>query len=108
MSFTGGFSSGSGGVGIKGDSAYDIAIKNGFEGTELEWLNSLKGADGADGAKGDKGDKGDSGAKGDKGDNGIDGKDGVGIENITYDSETSSFIFHLTDGKTINVEIPQA
>lgn len=30
-------------------SAYDIAVKNGFQGTEQEWLQSLKGADGKDG-----------------------------------------------------------
>lgn len=38
--------------GTKGDSAYQIAVKNGFEGTEEKWLESLKGD------KGDKGDKG--------------------------------------------------
>ena len=31
-------------------SAYEVAVKNGFEGTEAEWLESLKGE------KGDKGD----------------------------------------------------
>ena len=31
------------------DSAYDIAVKNGFIGTEKEWLQSLHGADGKDG-----------------------------------------------------------
>ncbi len=30
-------------AGIKGESAYDIAVKNGFVGTEKEWLKSLKG-----------------------------------------------------------------
>ena len=30
------------------ESAYDIAVKNGFTGTEQEWLQSLKGADGDD------------------------------------------------------------
>ena len=30
------------------DSAYDIAVKNGFTGTEAEWLQSLKGDDGKD------------------------------------------------------------
>ncbi len=30
----------------KGDSAYQVAINNGFEGSELEWLESLKGVDG--------------------------------------------------------------
>lgn len=29
-----------------GLSAYEVALKNGFEGTEEEWLASLKGADG--------------------------------------------------------------
>lgn len=30
-------------------SAYDIAVKNGFKGTEEEWLESLRGEDGKDG-----------------------------------------------------------
>lgn len=29
--------------GLEGKSAYDIAVDNGFEGTEEEWLESLKG-----------------------------------------------------------------
>ena len=33
-------------VGADGKSAYDIAVDNGFEGTEDEWLESLKGKDG--------------------------------------------------------------
>lgn len=35
-----------------GDSAYQIAVKNGFTGTEQEWLDSLKGANGTDGQNG--------------------------------------------------------
>lgn len=34
----------SGAGALKGDSAYDIAVKNGFKGTEAEWLENLKGA----------------------------------------------------------------
>ena len=30
----------------RGLSAYEIAVKNGFEGTESEWLSSLRGQDG--------------------------------------------------------------
>ncbi len=30
-------------------NAYDVAVKNGFKGTQEEWLESLKGANGADG-----------------------------------------------------------
>jgi hypothetical protein len=33
----------------KGESAYDIAVKNGFKGSEKEWLESLTGKDGKDG-----------------------------------------------------------
>lgn len=36
-------------------SAYDIAVKNGFVGTEVEWLESLKGENGRDGQKGKDG-----------------------------------------------------
>ena len=35
-----------------GKSAYQIAVDNGFEGSEEEWLFSLQGEDGADGTNG--------------------------------------------------------
>lgn len=60
--------------GANGKSAYEVAVDNGFEGTEAQWLASLKGADGspgATGAKGDKGDKGDTGATGPQGPAGV-------------------------------------
>jgi hypothetical protein len=62
---------GGGEPGPEGKSAYDVAVENGFLGTETQWLLSLKGEPGP---KGDKGDPGaDSivpGPKGDKGDPG--------------------------------------
>ena len=48
----GGSSGGGNGGGADGKSAYEIAVENGFVGTEAEWLDSLHGADGADGADG--------------------------------------------------------
>jgi hypothetical protein len=42
-----------GGAGSAGKSAYELAVENGFVGTEQEWLESLKGQDGADGADGE-------------------------------------------------------
>lgn len=42
--------SGSGTPGKDGKSAYEIAVSKGFEGTEEEWLASLKGYPGEDGA----------------------------------------------------------
>lgn len=56
-------------AGVRGLSAYEVAVSAGYTGTQAQWLASLKGATGA------KGDKGDTGAKGDKGDPGADGKD---------------------------------
>lgn len=66
--------------GADGLSAYEIAQNNGFEGTQTEWLASLKGdrgetgLQGIQGEKGDKGDTGEQGEKGDTGDTGADGK----------------------------------
>lgn len=45
----------SGAQGIQGLSAYQVAVQHGFEGTEAEWLISLKGEKGERGPKGDTG-----------------------------------------------------
>lgn len=45
-----------------GKSAYEIAVENGFEGTEEEWLASLQGPPGQPGDTGKQGEKGDPGA----------------------------------------------
>lgn len=44
--------------GADGKSAYELAVENGFEGTEEEWLESLKGESGKNGESGEKGDTG--------------------------------------------------
>ena len=46
--------------GESGKSAYDLAVENGFKGTEVEWLSSLKGKSGADGVPGQDGKAGKS------------------------------------------------
>lgn len=53
--------------GKNGESAYEIAVRNGFEGTEAEWLESLKG---------------DTGTAGKDGTDGKDGKDGYTLDDI--------------------------
>lgn len=81
----------------RGKSAYEIAKENGFNGTETEWLASLKGEPGAPGASGKDGENGKTpyvgdngnwfvgsddtgkpsrGAKGDKGEPGAKGEPG--------------------------------
>ncbi|MBQ7798936.1 MAG: collagen-like protein, partial [Oscillospiraceae bacterium] len=72
-----------------GASAYEIAVKNGFEGTEAEWIDSLQGPQGDQGLqgiqgekgepgpRGPQGEKGETGATGAPGKDGADGKDGI-------------------------------
>jgi hypothetical protein len=63
---------------VKGDpgaSAYEVAVANGFVGSEAAWLESLRGRDGTDGEDGES-IKGDPGPKGKDGRDGKDGKDG--------------------------------
>jgi hypothetical protein len=64
---------GAGTKGDAGDSAYDIAIENGFIGTETQWLESLKGDDGPPGLQGPPGETGATGPQGPKGDKGNPG-----------------------------------
>lgn len=88
---------GGGGVGPQGpqgDSAYRVAVNNGFAGSEQDWLASLRGADGqdgrdgrdgrdgldgVDGRDGERGERGEKGGKGDRGEPGAPGT-GDGVE----------------------------
>lgn len=81
-----GYLSGEGAPGEPGKSAYQVAVDNGFIGTEAQWLASLVGADGpqglpgqdgATGPKGDQGDQGPAGADGAAGPQGPPGEDGI-------------------------------
>ena len=63
--------------GPEGRDAYSVAVKNGFSGSEEEWLKSLKGEQGPKGDEGPQGPMGPQGPKGDKGDTGKRGPQGV-------------------------------
>ena len=56
--------------GEKGSSAYQIAVEQGYQGSESDWLSSLKG---------DKGEKGNTGAKGNPGQDSAEGKSAYAI-----------------------------
>lgn len=56
--------------GTDGKSAYQIAVEQGYQGSESDWLSSLKG---------DKGEKGNTGAKGNPGQDGAEGKSAYAI-----------------------------
>ncbi len=68
---------GSGPAGPAGDSAYQIAVNNGFSGTEQQWLASLKGDAGPMGPQGPAGIDGAPGPQGPAGTNGVDGATGA-------------------------------
>ncbi len=61
----------------RGESAYDIAKRHGFEGSEGEWLESLRGEAGKDGTDGQAGKDGVDGTDGEDGKDGADGTDGA-------------------------------
>lgn len=63
--------------GDPGQSAYQLAVSNGFTGTEDDWLASLKGNNGKPGPQGPQGIPGPKGDKGDTGKDGKPGKDGT-------------------------------
>src|SRR5690606_20222970 len=58
-------------AGLTGLSAYQIAVNNGFSGTEAEWLTSLQGTNGIDGADGQ---------------DGVDGIDGLSVYQIALNN----------------------
>lgn len=67
---------GGGGAGGAGESAYEIAVRNGFEGSEEEWLESLQGEPGPQGPQGETGPQGARGATGATGPQGPQGPQG--------------------------------
>lgn len=93
---------------VQGKSAYEVAIENGFIGTEADWLTSLKGQQGEkgeqgiQGLKGDKGDTGEQGIQGEKGEPGERGQQGLKGdkgEPFTYEDFTEEQLASLKGEK---------
>ena len=63
-------------VGKDGKSAYEVAVDEGFEGSERRWLESLKGEQGPIGLQGEQGIQGEQGPVGPQGEQGIQGEQG--------------------------------
>ena len=115
--------------GEAGESAYEIAVRNGFTGTEAEWLDSLKGEKGADGKDGAEGAAGADGADGADGANGktayelavdngftgteaewiasLNGKDGVdgsiNFDTVTFGKDAEGYL--TINGWKTNVKV---
>jgi hypothetical protein len=65
------------GGGASGASAYELAVTNGYSGTEAQWLASLIGPTGATGTTGATGSQGPQGATGPQGIQGLTGATGA-------------------------------
>ena len=119
----------------RGKSAYEVAVENGFSGTETEWIASLKGEPGAPGAPGkdgengktpyvgdngnwyigaddtgkpSRGEKGEKGEKGDKGAQGIQGEQGIqGVQGEKGDKGDTGATPNLTIGTVTTLEAGQ-
>jgi hypothetical protein len=75
------------GTGENGLSAYQVAVANGYLGTEQEWLASLVGPQGPSGADGEQGIPGADGAAGAAGADGAQGPQGIqGIQGVKGDT----------------------
>lgn len=113
--------------GSDGMSAYQIAVKGGFKGSEQDWLQSLKGQKGDSGLAGKDAPtiisvKFENGQltftlsdnssvstpltlpKGEKGDAGLPGKDAPKITNVTLNGNILTF--DLSDSSTYSVNLP--
>lgn len=90
--------------GKDGLSAYEIAKENGFVGTVVEWLESLKGADGQPGKDGVDGKNGIDGKDGRDGADGRDGVDGITPDMSEYPttSAVELIIQKITNPLSVN------
>ena len=87
--------------GTDGKSAYQIAVEQGYQGSESDWLSSLKGNKGEKGDPGNRGLQGVPGEKGEKGDAGVAGKDGFSpIANVVKDGSAVTITITDVNGTT--------
>lgn len=82
-----------------GKSAYAIAVAHGFQGTEQEWLNSLRGPQGPQGEPGRNGIDGINGEQGLQGIQGPPGAPGKDGKPFTYDMFTQEQLVALKGQK---------
>lgn len=99
--------------GREGKSAFEIAVENGFSGTEDEWLKSLKGKQGVRGLPGPQGIAGIS-VHGKDGRDGRDGRDAPYVTDIYVDpirADEVVFVFEFSDDTVIRsnpVKLPRS
>ena len=94
--------------GADGQSAYELALSEGFVGTLPEWLESLKGADGIDGTNGQDGAPGADGADGvdgTNGTNGTDGTNGVDAPEVMIQGSPDNSVWGVVDATSVYIRL---
>lgn len=91
---------------IQGQSAYEVAVTEGFVGTIDEWLATLTGEPGPAGPQGDPGEQGPQGDPGPQGPQGPVGPDGQDL-NYTHQQNLAALVWVVTHnlGKQPSVTI---
>jgi hypothetical protein len=82
---------GGGVAGPPGPSAYEVAVVNGFVGTEAEWLASLEGADGPAAVSADAGNA-----------------SRLGTDSLIYTPQAAAEAPLLSDGSTVSIDLTTA
>ena len=78
--------------GEQGESAYQIAVRLGFKGSEREWVESLKGERGEPGKDGAPGKDGERGVDGAVGKDGQNGKDAEPVDYALIEEEVKRLV----------------
>lgn len=90
--------------GARGKSAYEIAVDNGFVGSEEDWLESLRGKQGEPGKDGSPGKDGEPGTPGKDGEPGEKGDDGISPRlTVTTTSDGATITATDAEGTTVAV-----
>ena len=82
--------------GIPGASAYEVAVQNGYVGTEEEWLASLVGPQGEQGPQGETGATGPAGPA-----------NTLSIGTVTKDDNPSATITGTSPNQILNLTLPK-
>jgi hypothetical protein len=88
-------------VAVRGDSAYEVAVKNGFVGSVAQWLASLVGAQGVKGDTGATGPQGVAGPQGQQGPQGPAGAPGV-VQSVNGKSQAAVVLAAADVGAVAN------
>lgn len=94
--------------GTDGASAYEVAVDNGFVGTESDWLDSLIGPEGPEGPQGPQGDPGSGSGSGLSGFQLVNIVDGVADVASAVAAGVGSLAIAFASNDPVEIKLPEA